>query len=132
MKALRVAAYAWALPNTALGLALAALARATGGRVEVVEGVVEATGGWAAWLLERAVPLAGGASAITLGHVVVARSAALAARTRRHERVHVRQYERWGPFFLPAYFGAGAWQGLRGRDPYHANPFEREAFRQAP
>ena len=26
--------------------------------------------------------------------------------TRAHERVHVRQYEHWGPLFIPAYLGA--------------------------
>jgi hypothetical protein len=24
-------------------------------------------------------------------------------QTRQHEHIHVRQCERWGPFFLPAY-----------------------------
>lgn len=120
--------YLWAAPNTLVGLALAAYTRLSGGHVQVVEGVVEACGGGGARLLEKAVPLPGGAEAMTIGHVVLARSRHAATRTRRHERVHVRQYERWGPFFLPAYFGAAAVQRLRGRDAYRDNPFEREAF----
>ena len=39
----------------------------------------------------------------------------------------MRQAERWGPFFLPAYLVAGAVQLLQGRDPYRDNPFEVEA-----
>jgi hypothetical protein len=41
--------------------------------------------------------------AITLGHVVLATTESALKKTRSHERVHVRQYERWGPFFIPAY-----------------------------
>jgi hypothetical protein len=40
----------------------------------------------------------------------------------------VKQYERWGPFFIPAYLGSSAWMWLRGRDAYRDNPFEAEAF----
>jgi hypothetical protein len=47
---------------------------------------------------------------------------------RAHERVHVRQCERWGIFFLPAYLGGSLWAAMRGGDPYRDNPFEREAF----
>ncbi len=121
--------YAWAAPNTFVGLALAAYTRLSGGDVQVVDGVVEACGGGGARLLEKAVPLPGGAEAMTIGHVVLARSRHAATRTRRHERVHVRQYETWGPFFLPAYFGASAYLHLRGRDAYRDNPFEKQAYR---
>ena len=41
----------------------------------------------------------------------------------------MRQYERWGPFFIPAYLAASLWMLVTGRDPYRENPFEREAFR---
>ena len=40
---------------------------------------------------------------MTLGHVVIARNAELLDKTRDHERVHVRQCERWGPLFIPVY-----------------------------
>jgi hypothetical protein len=67
-------------------------------------------------------------TALTLGHVVVAQHPADLERTRTHERVHVRQYERWGGFFPLLYLGASLVVLLRGGDPYHDNPFEREAF----
>ncbi len=52
-------------------------------------------------------------------------------RTRAHERVHVRQYERWGPLFLPAYLAASLCAVARGRHAYFGNCFEREAIRRA-
>ncbi|HKV75448.1 MAG TPA: hypothetical protein VJN95_13090 [Gemmatimonadales bacterium] len=121
--------YLWALPNTILGLGLAALAGATGGRVRVVDGVLEAEGGWIGPLLRHAVPLDGGAAAMTLGHVVLGRDASALVATRSHERVHVRQCERWGPAFLPAYCAASIGALLRGRHPYHGNAFEQAACR---
>lgn len=66
--------------------------------------------------------------AMTLGHTVIGQTAAALDLTRRHELVHVRQYEHWGPFFIPAYLLCSLWQWLRGRDPYRDNPFEVEAF----
>ncbi|HMO84113.1 MAG TPA: hypothetical protein PKC18_04240 [Lacipirellulaceae bacterium] len=51
---------------------------------------------------------------------------------RAHELVHVRQYERWGPLFVPAYLACSAVIWLRGGDAYLDNPFEREAFAAAP
>jgi hypothetical protein len=114
--------YLWPLPWTLTGLLLAGLVRAAGGRLEVHGGVLEASGGrlgrWAA---------RGPFAAVTLGHVVLATDAPAAQRLRAHERVHVRQYEHWGPLFVPAYLLAGAWQGLRGRDPHADNPFEQAA-----
>ena len=69
------------------------------------------------------------ASAMTLGHVVLGKDPANLDRTRAHERVHVRQYERWGIVFLPAYLLLSAWLFVRGRDGYRENPFEIEAFK---
>ncbi len=119
--------YLWASPNTAVGLGFVLLARSTGGGVRVVDGVVEAWGGALSGLLRRA-PIRGGARAMTIGHVVIGCDLVALDQTRAHERVHVRQYERWGPFFVLAYFGAGAWLLARGGDPYRDNPFEREAY----
>jgi hypothetical protein len=68
------------------------------------------------------------AIAMTLGHVVVGRTAAGLDLAREHELVHVRQYERWGPLFGPAYVLASAYLWFAGRDPYRDNPFEREAY----
>ena len=117
----------WAAPWTALGLLLGALGMATGGAVRPQDGVLEFHGGMLRWCLAR-IPIPGGAAAITLGHTVLARTRDDLERTRRHEAVHVRQYERWGLFFVPAYLGASAWLWLAGQDPYRDNPFEREAW----
>ena len=124
----RIIAYVWASPNTALGLLFAPVAFASGGTVRLVTGVVEIEGRAIAWALEHLVPLSTGAEALTLGHVVLGRSVESLDLTRPHERVHVRQYERWGPLFIPAYFGSSLVAMLRGQDPYMANRFEREAY----
>ena len=72
-----------------------------------------------------------GASAVTFGHTVLARDRQALEATRRHERVHVRQYEIWGPLFIPAYLACWVWLPLRGKHPYHDNPFEKAAFAAA-
>jgi hypothetical protein len=118
----------WALPWTVLGLLLGGLAVLSGGKVQRVGRVIEFHGGWLNRTL-RYVPIAGGAAAMTLGHVVIARTQGDLDDSRRHELVHVAQYERWGPFFVPAYFAASTWLWLRGRDAYLDNPFEEEAYR---
>lgn len=116
----------WALPYTVLGLAIGCILL---GRPQWVEGVLEIHGRWVAAALAR---LPTPALAITLGHTVLGQSPAALAATRRHERVHVRQYERWGPIMGPAYLLASAYLWCRGRDPYRDNPFEVEAFRESP
>lgn len=68
------------------------------------------------------------AAAMTLGHVVLGCTPEDLDRTRRHERVHVQQYERWGPFFCVAYLTASLALKLMGRDAYRGNPFEIEAY----
>lgn len=118
--------YVWAGPNTLLGLALALLALRRG-RLAVVHGVLEVHGPLLQWTLQHLTPLDGGAAAITFGHVVLGVDAHALEATRAHERIHVRQYERWGPFFIPAYLAAGLWTWSSGRHPYRENPFEREA-----
>ena len=127
----RTLIYLWALPTTAVGLCAAALTLLTGGRARLVTGVIEVHGGFATFLLRKLVPLPGGATAITLGHVVLALDAAAHDRTRTHERVHVRQVERWGPFFFPAYLLASGYLWIHDCDAYFDNPFEREAYNMA-
>jgi hypothetical protein len=123
--------YCWAAPASLLGLLLAAsllLGRdAWRGKARWHSGVLEVSGGFPGWLLSRQLPFSGPAAAITLGHVVLAQSSAALAQTRRHERVHVAQYERWGVLFLLAYPLASLWAGLRGKHPYLDNVFEVEA-----
>ena len=124
----RLAAYVWAAPNTLLGLALALPMLALGGRWRRVDGVLECHGGLVGRGL-AASPWTSRFGAMTLGHVIVGADAMQMALLRRHEHVHVRQYERWGPLFLPAYAASSLWQGLRGRRPYLDNHFERQAYR---
>ena len=61
--------------------------------------------------------------AITFGHVVLGVDE-LDPATLDHELVHVRQYERWGPLFVPAYLGAAVVARLRGGNAYRDNAFE--------
>jgi hypothetical protein len=115
--------YLWAAPCTLVGGVAAALLLLCGGRARWVRGVLEVSGG----AITRHLPF----DAITLGHVVLARTPRAMRRLRRHERVHVRQCERWGPAFFAAYLLAGAWQWLQGRRAYWDNPFEIEARGEA-
>ena len=117
----------WAFPNTLIGLTVGVLALMTGGKHQFRGGCIEFYGGFVTWALKR-LPLIGGVLAMTLGHSVIGQTALGLAIAREHEHVHVRQYERWGPFFLPAYFGMSAWLWLQGRDCYRENPFEIEAY----
>ena len=134
----RALIYAWAFPNTAVGLLAMTLAALCSERVgsrtrqRVVDGVLEVHGGLVTWLLTHCTLLEGGASAMTLGHVVLGRDELLLDLTRDHERVHVRQCERWGPLFLPAYLLASAYIYVRGGRAYRDNPFEREAYDAVP
>ena len=118
----------WTFPTTAVGLAVGGLCTPFGARWRLVDGVLECHGGGVAWLLEHATLLEGGAMAMTLGDVVLGRSAAALDVTRRHERVHVRQAHRWGPLFIPAYLLASAVAWLQRRGAYRGNAFEREAY----
>lgn len=124
---LRLLAYLWALPTTAVGLVFALLALVSGGSARRLRGVLEVSGGIVSFLLRRCLPVRG-IQAMTLGHVVLGVDRGALARTRAHERVHVRQCERWGPLFLPVYLLASLWPLLRGRNAYRDNVFEREAF----
>ena len=124
---LRLLLALWALPVTVLGMVVVLMARCSGGEVRRVEGVLEASGGWPAWVLQRGFPFSGPVAAITLGHVVVGLSLEALDATRIHERVHVRQFERWGVLFLLLYPLAGLHAWLRGGCPYRDNVFEQEA-----
>jgi hypothetical protein len=122
--------YLWVLPYTLAGLLFVPFVILTGGRARVVDGVLEMHGRLPDFWL-RNVVLVRDAAAITVGHVVLGRDENALARTRRHERAHVRQYELWGPAFIPAYLLAGAWALIMRRGAYRGNYFEREARRHA-
>lgn len=128
MVPLRPLVYLWALPTTAIGLLFAPAALVSGGGMKVVDGVLEIHGGLVAGFLRYCTPLRGGASAMALGHVVIGRSRQLLDFTRTHERVHVRQAERWGPLFIPMYLFLSILIHFRGGRAYEDNPFEREAY----
>ena len=125
---MRILRILWALPNTLFGLAFLPLTLPRGGQARWKRGALELSGPPLAWLLRNLVPIPGGARAMTLGHVVLGRDEACLEDCGEHERIHVEQYERWGPLFLPAYFTFSLLALLRGEDPYHGNRFEREAY----
>jgi hypothetical protein len=118
----RLPAYLWPLPYTLGGITVGLL---LAGRFRQVDGVVEVHGPLIAEVL-GGFPIP--AMAITIGHVVLGQSEVALEITREHERVHVRQYQRWGLAFVPAYLVASAVMYCRGRDPYRDNPFEVEAY----
>ena len=120
-------ALCWASPNTLLGLLIGGLGCCTGGTVRRYGRVLEFHGGGTSWLLNR-VPGDGYIYAMTLGHTLLGQSAEALDISRRHEMVHVRQCEIWGPFFLPAYGLASLYMWLTGRRAYRDNPFERQAY----
>ncbi|HET9206344.1 MAG TPA: signal peptide prediction [Burkholderiaceae bacterium] len=122
----RAARSLWALPCSAVGLVIAAPVLLGGGRATWSDGALEVTHRErlaACGALSRALPFRG----IVFGHVILAVTREELAAIGPHERVHVAQYERWGPLFFVAYVASSAWQWLRGRDPYWHNTFEVQA-----
>src|SRR5688500_21740 len=120
--------YLWASPNTLIGLAFALAGLAGGARARVFRGVREVHGPGIRWLLDRVIPGRASIQAVTLGHVVLGRDPRALESTRAHEEAHVRQYERWGPAFLPAYAVASLLAAMRGGDSSRHNRFERAAL----
>jgi hypothetical protein len=109
---------------------LAGIALVSGGSVQVVGGVIEATGGWLRPLLQRALP-GFSIGAITIGHIVLATDATAMAMCRAHERVHVSQFQRWG-FFFPFVYTLASLVALWKRQPiYQGNRYEKEAFEKS-
>lgn len=123
----RLLVYLWVLPATALGLLFVLLALSSGGKVQMVQGAVETCGGLVSlWLKVWR------ARAMTIGHVILGQTLADLDATRSHEHVHIRQYERLGALFIPAYFLSSLWALLLGKHPYYDNYFEQQAFQQHP
>jgi len=119
--------YIWASPNTILGLPFLFFSLFPGGVRRIVDGTVETESYLGTLFLKYLVPLRGGAQAITLGHIIVGQNQHCLNNCRKHEQVHVRQCERWGVFFLPAYALSSLSCLLTGRNPYLDNHFEKEA-----
>ena len=114
----------WTAPNSLIGLTAGAIGLLTGGKAQIAEGCIEFYGGWVEKRLEKL-----NVFGMTLGHTILGQTKNGLRIVRKHEQVHVRQYERWGPFFLPAYLGWSAWLWWQGKDYYRMNPFEVEAYR---
>jgi hypothetical protein len=125
----RVLSLVWAAPWSLVGLAVGGVDLIAGGRARRAGRILEFSGPVVRFVLARA-PIVRGARAATFGHTVLARTMEDAEDARNHEMVHVRQYERWGPFFGPAYVISTVVQWARGKDPYYDNYFEREAFEE--
>jgi hypothetical protein len=121
----RVIKVVWASPNTLFGVFVGGVGLVAGTRVRFRDGCLEFWGGNVAWLLRR---LPNSPIAMTLGHVVLGIDETSLCRVGLHERIHVRQYERWGPLFLPAYGLASWWAWRRGLNAYFDNVFEVEAY----
>ena len=119
----------WAFPNTFIGLAIGLTGLLFGGHVRRVGRALEFYEGGIKWFLHQ-LPNGHFILAMTLGHVVLGQTDASLEISRKHEAVHVSQYERWGPFMLPAYFLSSVYVWLRGRRFYRDNPFELEARSQ--
>lgn len=123
----KIIAYAWVAPNTALGLLLGLVMISLGGKVHFIDGVAEFHGGWVGnFFASRSHPFCFGA--ITVGHVILATCHNELSALRAHEHVHVRQYERWGIFFLPTYALSSLWELCHGRNGYWNNCFEKQAY----
>lgn len=112
----RVLRVAWAAPGSLIGVLLSPSFE----KRFFTRGVLLCEG--ASWPRRLGWPY----RAITFGHVVLCVDE-LDPPTLEHELVHVRQFERWGPAFVPAYLGASLWARLRGGHAYRDNPFEQEA-----
>ncbi len=124
----RLPCYLWAAPCSVAGLVIACVAVLLGAKAQVRNGTLQVIGGRLATGICR-LPTRLKIVAFTHGHVIYAVSRTAMDSYREHELVHVRQYERWGPLFPFLYIGSSLIQKLKGRDPYFANWFEREAHK---
>jgi hypothetical protein len=126
MHPLRLTKLLWAAPCSAVGLVLAVVPLALGGRAKWSAGALEVTYRQkqrSCGKLARTLPFRG----IVFGHVILAVTEEELKRIGQHERVHVQQYERWGLLFFFAYGASSLLQLLKGRDPYWDNHFEVQA-----
>lgn len=105
--------YAWASPWSLIGAAVGLTFRSR----RLRRGVLLCEGaGWPRRLGWRY-------RAITFGHVILCVDR-IDDATFEHEMVHVRQYELWGPLFVPIYLVASVMARVRGGNAYRDNRFE--------
>jgi hypothetical protein len=116
----KMARLLWAGPVSLVGALLALFFRSR----RVADGVLVCEG--AEWPRKLRWPF----RAMTLGHIVLCVDD-LDDATMRHELAHVRQFEKLGVFFMPAYLLAAAWAALRGGHFYRDNYFEADARRRS-
>jgi hypothetical protein len=98
---LRLLLYTWASPTTLVGLVAGLLTLCTGGSVQRRRGTL----------------------------VIIGRDPLCLEFCRNHEQAHVRQVERWGVAFIPAYLLASLLAWWQGGHYYFDNWFERDARR---
>ncbi len=121
----------WASPYSLAGLAIGFVGIVTGGKGRYRNGAIEFYGGGTKWFVRR-LPPGERTAGFTLGHTILGQNATDLDRVAAHERIHVRQFERWGFFMGPAYILASLWAWARGRDAYLDNTFEVEAYSKSP
>lgn len=126
---LSILQYVWAFPSTLIGLVIGGLGLLTGGHVQRQGAVFEFYGGSVRWMLES---FPNQVMAMTIGYTVMGVTDAALDIARDHEMVHVAQYGRWGPLFIPAYVIGSLWAKFKGGRAYRDNPFEVEAYAKAP
>lgn len=124
---LKIAGIIWASPNTLIGLVVGSIGLLFGGRVRFTGRAIEFYDGGIKWFVHR-LPHGQFTLALTLGHVVLGQTDASLDISRKHEAVHIAQYERWGPLTIPAYLLASCFVFFAGKRFYRDNPFEREAY----
>ena len=98
----KLARIVWASPYSLLGLLIGVASQFTGGHGRFRDGAFEFYGGFATWFV-RHLPTGIHTAGFTLGHVILGQADEGLVIVGRHERVHVRQYEVWGPFMGRAY-----------------------------
>lgn len=120
----------WAAPYSLAGMTIGICGLCTGGRGRRRGRTLEFYGGAVTWFVRH---LPGGqfTLALTLGHTILGQTDASLDVARRHELVHVRQFERWGLLMGPAYLGCMLYLWATGGRPYWDNPFEREAYEES-
>lgn len=124
-----VAKLLWASTWSIWGLGVGAVGLLTGGGVRRRGRILEFWGGILPLFLKY-FPFVAGSPVATFGHVVLGRCERYLDACRPHQLIHVQQYERWGPLFVPTYLTLWFVLWCCGKRPYYDNPFEREAFHE--
>lgn len=117
----------WASPWSLWGMSIGILGLLTGGGLRRSGRILEFWGGFLPIFLKY-FPFIAGSPVATFGHVILGRCPRHLDACRPHQLIHVKQYECWGPLFVPTYIMCWFVLWCVGKRPYYDNPFEREAF----